>query len=326
MKKSARAARRRSRAASLLLFVWRRHRVLFVGAVLAFSVTASAVFADRIAAYSPYDVDIANKLRPPSTTHWLGTDEYGRDVLSRTIYAARISIKVASVAVAVGLIGGTVIGSVAAYSGGLVDLVLMRLMELLFSFPAILLAIVLMAVLGTNILNAMTAIGIIFIPGFSRLARAATQGAMRQQYVEAAYAIGTSDLRILVREVLPNTVTPLIVEAMQAFAYAVILEASLSFLGLGAQPPEPSWGNMLSSGRGFMDQAPWLGVVPGLTMFIGVLGFNLLGDGLRDLLDPRMRLRIAGATMAPSSSPVPRSTAGEGPAFQEAESAESAAR
>jgi ABC-type dipeptide/oligopeptide/nickel transport system permease subunit len=149
---------------------------------------------------------------------------------------------------------------------------------------------------------------------------------MRQQYVEAAYAIGMSDLRILVREVLPNIVTPLIVEAMQAFAYAVILEASLSFLGLGAQPPEPSWGNMLSSGRGFMDQAPWLGVVPGLTMFVGVLGFNLLGDGLRDLLDPRMRLRIAGAMMAPGTSLAPRSTAGAGPAFQEAESAESVAR
>jgi peptide/nickel transport system permease protein len=169
------------------------------------------------------------------------------------------------------------------------DMILMRFMELLFSFPAILLAIVLMAVLGTSILNAMTAIGIIFIPGFSRLARAATQDVLRQQYVEAAQTIGMSDLRLVGREILPNVVTPLLVEAMAAFAYAVLLESSLSFLGLGAQPPEPSWGNMLNSGRGFMDQAPWLGIVPGLAMFIGVLGFSVLGDGLRDFLDPRLR-------------------------------------
>ncbi len=290
---SPRRPGRGRRAVSRAVVAWKRHRVLVVGAVLVILVTGSAVFAGRIAPYSPYDVDIADKLHAPSAAHWFGTDEYGRDVLSRTIYAARISIKVATVAVSVGLVGGTVVGSIAAYFGGVLDALLMRLMELLFSFPAILLAIVLMAVLGTNILNAMTAIGIIFIPGFSRLARAATQGVMRQQYVEAAYAIGMSDLRILMREVLPNIATPLIVEAMQAFAYAVILESSLSFLGLGAQPPEPSWGNMLNSGRGFMDQAPWLGVVPGLAMFFGVLGFNLLGDGLRDLLDPRMRQRLS---------------------------------
>lgn len=300
--------------------------MLVIGAALVAVTSASAAFADRIAPYSPYDVDVANKLRPPSLAHWFGTDEYGRDVLSRTIYAARISIKVGAVAVSVGLVGGTVVGSVAGYFGGLLDMLLMRFMELLFSFPAILLAIVLMAVLGTNILNAMTAIGIIFIPGFSRLARAATQSVLRQQYVEAAYAMGMSDLRILAREVLPNIITPLIVEAMQAFAYAVILESSLSFLGLGAQPPEPSWGNMLSSGRGFMDQAPWLGVVPGLAMFLGVLGFNLLGDGLRDVLDPRARQRLAvppirGAALMSSRSGM---TGHEG--FRDKESVEIPAR
>lgn len=247
------------------------------------------MLADVISPYSPYDIDVAEKLRPPSPAHLLGTDEFGRDVLSRTIHAARISIKVGAVAVSVGLIGGAVIGITAAYFGGPMDMILMRFMELLFSFPAILLAIVLMAVLGTSILNAMTAIGIIFIPGFSRLARAATQDVLRQQYVEAAQTIGMSDLRLVGREILPNVVTPLLVEAMAAFAYAVLLESSLSFLGLGAQPPEPSWGNMLNSGRGFMDQAPWLGIVPGLAMFIGVLGFSVLGDGLRDFLDPRLR-------------------------------------
>jgi len=268
---------------------WRRFRLLLIGGFLVGLVVLSAISADVISPYSPYDIDIAGKLQPPSRAHWLGTDEFGRDVLSRTIHAARISVKVAAVAVSVGLVGGGMIGITAGYFGGPVDMVLMRFMELLFSFPAILLAIVLMAVLGTSILNAMTAIGIIFIPGFSRLGRAAAQEVLRQQYIEAAHTIGMSDLRILAREILPNVITPLLVEAMTAFAYAVLLESSLSFLGLGAQPPEPSWGNMLNSGRGFMDQAPWLGVVPGVAMLIGVLGFNLLGDGLRDFFDPRLR-------------------------------------
>ena len=268
---------------------WRRSRLLLIGGVFVGVVILSAIFADVIAPYSPYDIDVADKLQPPSRAHWLGTDEFGRDLLSRTIHAARISVKVATVAVSVGLVGGALIGITAAYFGGPIDLVLMRFMELVFSFPVILLAIVLMAALGTSLLNAMAAIGIIFIPGFSRLARAATQEVLRQQYIEAAHTIGMSDRRILTREILPNVITPLLVEAMAAFAYAVLLESSLSFLGLGAQPPEPSWGNMLNSGRGFMDQAPWLGIVPGIAMFIGVLGFNLLGDGLRDFFDPRLR-------------------------------------
>jgi peptide/nickel transport system permease protein len=270
-------------------FSWRRYGLLLIGSFLVSCILIAAVFADWIAPYSPYELDVAVMLQGPSPAHWLGTDELGRDVFSRAIHAARISVEVALIAVGVGLLGGTVIGIVAAYFGGLIDMILMRLMELLFSFPAILLAVVLMASLGTSILNAMIAIGIIFIPGFSRLARAATQSVMRQQYIEAARAIGMSDGRILVREILPNVVTPLLVEAAVAFAYAVLLESALSFLGLGAQPPEPSWGNMLNTGRGFMAQAPWLGIVPGIAMFLCVLGFNLLGDGLRDFFDPYLR-------------------------------------
>lgn len=268
---------------------WARFRLLMIGGVLVGSVLLSALFADYIAPYSPYDLDIASMLQGPSAAHWLGTDELGRDVLSRAIHAAKISMQVAVIAVGVGLIGGTVIGIVAAYFGGLIDTLLMRFMELLFSFPAILLAVILMASLGTSILNAMIAIGIIFIPGFSRLARAATHGVLRQQYVDAARTVGMSDARILFREILPNVVAPLLVEAAVAFAYAVLLESALSFLGLGAQPPEPSWGNMLNTGRGFMEQAPWLGIIPGLAMFLCVLGFNLLGDGLRDFFDPHLR-------------------------------------
>jgi peptide/nickel transport system permease protein len=270
-------------------FNWRRWLLLLIGGILVAIVLLCAVFAQFVAPYSPYDLDVSSMLLGPSAAHWLGTDEVGRDELSRAIFAARISIEVALVAVGVGLLGGTIIGIIAAYFGGWIDLMLMRFMELLFSFPAILLAVILMASLGTSILNAMVAIGIIFIPGFSRLARAATIDVLRQQYIDAARVIGMGDGRILTREILPNVVTPLLVEAAVAFAYAVLLESGLSFLGLGAQPPEPSWGNMLSTGRGFMAQAPWLGIVPGMAMFFCVLGFNLLGDGLRDVFDPHLR-------------------------------------
>jgi peptide/nickel transport system permease protein len=268
---------------------WRRHGVLTLGAFLVGLVVIAAAFAPWIAPHSPYDLDVAMMLKPPSPTHWLGTDEVGRDVLSRTIYAARISVEVALVAVGVGLTGGTIIGLLAAYFGGLVDLILMRFMELLFSFPAILLAVILMASLGTSIFNAMVAIGIIFVPGFARLARASTMDVLRQQYIEAARTTGMSDLRIIFREILPNIIAPSLVEAAVAFAYAVLLESALSFLGLGAQPPEPSWGNMINTGRGFLAQAPWLGIVPGAALFMCVLGFNLLGDGLRDILDPHLK-------------------------------------
>jgi len=270
-------------------WTWRRHGVLTIGLTIVCFMVLVAAAAPIIAPYSPYDLDVAVMLQPPSATHWLGTDEVGRDVLSRTIFAARISVEVASVAVTVGFVGGTLIGMFAAYLGNVIDLVLMRLMELLFSFPAILLAVILMASLGTSIFNAMIAIGLIFIPGFARLARASTRDVLRQQYIEAARTIGMSDGRIVFREILPNILAPSLVEAAVAFAYAVLLESALSFLGLGAQPPEPSWGNMINTGRGFMVQAPWLGIVPGAALFLCVLGFNLLGDGLRDLLDPHLK-------------------------------------
>ena len=270
-------------------FSLRRHGLFTAGTLLVSLVLLSALFAPIVAPYSPYDLDVSQMLLGPSRAHWLGTDEVGRDVLSRTIFAARISVEVALVAVGVGLIGGAVIGIIAAYAGGLADLLLMRCMELLFSFPAILLAVVLMASLGTSVLNAMIAIGIIFIPGFARLSRASTTAVLSMPYIESARTIGMGNMRILLREILPNVVTPLLVEAAVAFAYAVLLESALSFLGLGAQPPEPSWGNMLNTGRGFMTQAPWLSIVPGLALFLCVLGFNFLGDGLRDILDPHLR-------------------------------------
>lgn len=270
-------------------FDWRRWRLVLTGGMIIGTLVVCALFAPWVAPYSPYDLDVVAMLQPPSAAHPLGTDELGRDLLSRTIYAARISMEVAFIAASVGLIFGTIIGIVAAYFGGIVDLVLMRFMELLFSFPAILLAVVLMASLGTSILNAMIAIGIVFIPGFARLSRAATEVVLREQYVESARAIGMSHRRIIFVEILPNILAPLLVEAAVAFSYAILLESALSFLGLGAQPPEASWGNMLNTGRGFMTQAPWLSIVPGAAIFLSVLGFNLIGDGLRDVLDPHMK-------------------------------------
>jgi len=276
-------------AAARKPFNWRRWRLVVTGGAIVGTIMLLAILAPWVAPYSPFDLNVAQMLKGPSAVHLLGTDELGRDVLSRVIHAARLSMMVAVLASLVGLVFGTLIGTLAAYFGGIVDLVLMRLMEILFSFPAILLAIVLMASLGTSIFNAMIAIGIIFIPGFARLARATAESVLRQQYVEQARAIGMSHTRILTREILPNILAPLLVEAAVAFSYAVLLESALSFLGLGAQPPDPSWGNMLNTGRGFMGVAPWLSIVPGAAIFLTVLGFNMLGDGLRDAFDPQLR-------------------------------------
>lgn len=270
-------------------FEFYRWRPVIFGAVIVVAILICAIFAPLIAPYSPYDLDYMVMLQGPSATHWLGTDEIGRDILSRIIYGARISMQVAFIAAGIGLIFGTVIGVTAAYFGGITDMLLMRFMELLFSFPAILLAVVLMASLGTSVLNAMIAIGIVFIPGFSRLARAATEVVLREQYVESARAIGMSHARILFREITPNIVAPLLVEAAIAFSYAILLESALSFLGLGAQPPEPTWGNMLNTGRGFMAQSAIMSIAPGMAIFLTVIGFNLIGDGLRDALDPHMK-------------------------------------
>ena len=262
-------------------FDFHRWRLVILGSIIICVILFCAIFAPWIAPFSPYDLDYVAMLQGPGATHWLGTDEIGRDILSRIIYGARISMQVAFIAAGIGLVFGAVIGVTAAYFGGIVDLILMRFMELLFSFPAVLLAVVLMASLGTSVLNAMIAIGIVFIPGFSRLARAATEVVLREQYVESARAIGMSHARILLREIMPNIIAPLLVEAAVAFSYAILLESALSFLGLGAQPPEPTWGNMLNTGRGFMAQSAIMSIAPGMAIFLTVIGFNLVGCAMR---------------------------------------------
>ena len=269
-------------------FNWRRYGLVAVTLPVVLLVFALSALAHRIAPYDPYTLDVLVMLQGPSPAHWLGTDELGRDVLSRMIHASRISITVGLVAVAIGAVGGTLVGILAAHFGGPVDALLMRFMDIVFCFPAILLAVILMANLGTSVLNAMLAIGIIFIPGFARLTRAVAQTVQRQAFLEAAICLGMPGHRILLREILPNVIGPVVVEAAVAFSYAVLLESALSFLGLGAQPPEPSWGNMINTGRGFIDQAPWISLAPGAALFATVFAFNLLGDGLRDVLDPKL--------------------------------------
>ena len=267
---------------------WRRYGLVVVTLPVVVLVFLVSAFAPHIAPYDPYELDVLVMLQGPGEGHLLGTDELGRDILSRVIHASRLSIVVGLVAASIGAIGGTLVGVLAAYFGGIVDSVLMRFMEIVFCFPAILLAVILMANLGTSVLNAMLAIGIIFIPGFARLSRAVAQTVQRQPFLEAAICLGMSPRRLVTREILPNVIGPVLVEAAVAFSYAVLLESALSFLGLGAQPPDPSWGNMINTGRGFIDQAPWISLVPGGALFITVFSFNLLGDGLRDVLDPKL--------------------------------------
>jgi peptide/nickel transport system permease protein len=266
-----------------------QHTNLMIGLVIAVLVLLTALLANLIAPHNPLTIDVPNRLRGPSLAHLAGTDELGRDILSRVIYASRVSIEVAVISIGIGGFFGILIGTISAWSGRWVDMLLMRFMDIVYSFPAILLAIAIMGGLGTNITNAMIAIGIIFIPGFARLSRAAALIVLKQQYIDAARAVGMSPVRIVISEILPNIMPPLLVQGTQGLAFAVVVEAALSFLGLGTQPPDPSWGNMLREGRGFMQYDVWMAITPGLAIFITVLGFNLLGDGLRDYFDPRLR-------------------------------------
>jgi peptide/nickel transport system permease protein len=243
--------------------------------------------APLLSPYEPTTVDTLNRLKGASALHFVGTDQLGRDTFSRLLYGGRLSLVVAAISVGIGLSGGAVIGMIAGYRSGLLDSLLMRAMDLLFSFPAILLAIVIMAVLGSSVTNAMIAIGIIFIPGFARYARSLTRSVVLEQFVSYARSTGVPFTRILLRDVLPNVAPGLIVQSTVAVGYAVTLEATLSFLGLGAQPPAPSWGNMIDAGRGFMSRAPLMVIAPAGAILFTVLVTNLLGEGLQLRNDKR---------------------------------------
>ena len=266
-----------------------QNKLVVVGGVIVLVVLIAAIFAPVLAPHSPYEQFTTDQLVAPNSTYPLGTDELGRDVLSRLLYGARISIEVAAISVSIGLVIGGTLGMLAAFHGGAWDMIIMRFADILFAFPSLLLAIAVLAVLGPSLANVMVAIGIIFIPIFVRVTRAAGLVIVQEQYVEASRASGAGPVQIMFRHVLPNAMPLLLVQITLAISYAILAEAGLSFLGLGAQPPEPSWGSMLSTGRGFMSFAPWTAFGPGMAIFIAVLGFNILGDGLRDVLDARMK-------------------------------------
>jgi peptide/nickel transport system permease protein len=260
-----------------------------VGAAILLLLVGLSLAAPLLTGRDPDGIDPTVPLQAPSWEYPLGTDHIGRDLWARFLYGGRLSLRVGLLAIALGATVGIGIGLLAGYYGGWIDAASSWLSEVLLSFPDILLALAIIAVLGPGITNAMLAIGLAFIPSFARLTRGHVLAIRELGYVEAARAIGVPDWQILLRHVLPNTLRTLLVLLTLGIGSAILSGAALSFLGLGAQPPEPSWGNMLSTGRGFMAQAPWLAIVPGAALFVGVLGFNLLGDGLRDFFDPRMK-------------------------------------
>jgi ABC-type dipeptide/oligopeptide/nickel transport system permease subunit len=273
--------------------VWRqlkRNRLALLGLVIVVFFIAVALFAPLLAPHDPLAQSIARAGEPPGAQHLLGRDELGRDVLSRLIYGARISLTVGLITVVIGAGIGVPLGAVSGYFGGRTDLVIQRLIDIMLAFPAMLLAIVLVSTLGVNLENAMIAIGVVSIPVYARLVRGTALVLRDIEYVQAARAIGLSDAAIIVRHIVPNLLSPLIVQSTLQVATAILWAAGLSFLGLGAQAPTPEWGAMLSSGRTFIRHAPHIVTFPGLTIMITVLGLNLLGDGLRDALDPRMKL------------------------------------
>lgn len=267
----------------------RRQRLAMTGAILVVFFAAVAVVGPSLAPHGPTEQFSDARLQAPNRAYPLGTDEFGRDILSRLLHGARISFQVGAIAVGIAGLFGVVVGLVAGFAGGWVDNVLTLLMDVVFAFPAILLAIAIISLLGNNLTNAMIAIAVVYAPTFMRVVRGAVLAVRHTAYVEAAVSLGATTPRLLARHVLPNITAPLIVHASLNFAFAVLAEASLAFLGLGNKPPAPSWGSMVSASYGFLQLAPWAAIVPGVAIALTVLGFNLLGDGIRDALDPRLR-------------------------------------
>lgn len=265
------------------------NRLAVAGLIVLTLLVFVGIFGEAIAPYGINDIDIPNRLTGPSADHWFGTDDLGRDVFSRVIIAARVSLQVGFIAVGFALVVGVPIGLISGYYRGAVDSALMRMMDVLFSFPAILLAIAILAVLGPGVGNAMIAIGLVYTPIFARITRGSVLVVSEEVYIRAAQSLGARNRRIIFRHVLPNVMAPIIVQTTLSLAFAILSEAALSFLGLGVQPPNPAWGRMLAEGRNFFEQAPWMGIFPGLAILVTVMAFNFVGDGLRDALDPKQK-------------------------------------
>ncbi len=277
---------------SFALDVWRRFRKApgaIVGAAIVAFIVLAAIAAPLIAGADPLAQNLANQSAAPNAAHWMGTDKLGRDVFSRILFGARTSIRIGFVAVGLAITVGTFIGLLAGYIGGRLDAVLMSAMDVMLAFPSIILAIAITTLLGPSITNLMLAVGIVYVPQYARLARSSVLAVRETEYVEAARAIGAMTPTILIRHVLPNILAPLLVQATLGVATAELEAAGLSYLGLGARPPAPEWGAMLNDARDYWLSAPWALIFPGLAITTLVLGFNLLGDGLRDALDPKTK-------------------------------------
>lgn len=270
-----------------------RRPTAFIGLAVLAIIALAAILAPLIAPYSPTKLSVANRLKEPSLAHLFGTDDLGRDILSRMIHGARASLLASFVSVSIAFTVGVPIGLCSGYLGGIVDGVIMRFTDAMLAIPALIFAVSLAAFLGPSLTNAVIAIGVSAIPVFVRLSRAQAMAVKHEEYVEAAVVIGNPRWRLVLRHILPNIIPALIVQATLTMAFAVIAEASLSFLGVGQQPPEASWGNMLAIAKNYLEDAPWMAIWPGAAIFFTVLSFNLLGDTLQDALDPRSRARGA---------------------------------
>lgn len=269
-----------------------RNRLAVLGLVIVLLLILTAVFAEQLMPQDPTFQTLPNKRMAPGGQYLLGADEFGRDILSRLILGSRVALTVAVVSVGIALILGILLGTVAGYLGGWVDEVIMRFNDMMLAFPYLLLAIAIVAATGPGLLNTTIAVGVWATPTFARIVRGAVIATKDRDYIVAAQALGASTWRVMFRHLLPNIISPMIVYASLYMANAIMLEAALSFLGLGVQPPDPSWGLMIASGRDFLRIAPHIATIPGLAIMFAVLGFNLLGDGLRDALDPKLKNRL----------------------------------
>ena len=266
----------------------KRNKLAIAGTIFIIALFIVAAFAPLIAPYSPFKTDFFKTLEGPSAEHWLGTDDLGRDVFSRLLYGARISITIGFISVAIGLIVGVPVGAISGYYGGKIDIFVQRLVDIMMAFPGMLLAIIIVAVMGVGLVNAMIAVGIVSIPTYIRLVRGSVLSIKNKEFVQAAKAIGVRESVIIFKHILPHCLAPIIVQSSLQIGVAILWAAGLGFLGLGAQAPTPEWGAMLSQGRGYIRTAHHVTTYPGIAIMLSVLGFNLLGDGLRDALDPKM--------------------------------------
>ena len=267
----------------------RRSVAISVGGVVLAAVVFVALLAPVLATHDPIANSLVERIQPPSRAHFFGTDDFGRDVWSRVVWGARVSLVVALIVVGVAALGGAGVGVLSGYFGGRLDLLTMRVVDMMLAFPALLLALAVMAGLGSSLLNVIVAVAVAFLPRFARLQRAVTLAVREREFVVAAVALGSTHWRALTRHVIPNCLAPVLVMITVSAADAILVESSLSFLGLGVQPPAPTWGAVISDGRSFLQNAPWISGLSGAAIMVTVLGLNLLGDGLRDLLDPTLR-------------------------------------